>query len=90
MAWSPINRTTDAYGNFTIEDIEFGTYDIGIKNCTALSELATNVTLSVGMTTVVDFGTTREGDANGNDAVTGMDFSLLNGNFNDVGSLYGY
>jgi len=62
MAWSPINVTTDAYGNFTIEDIEIDTYDIGVKNWTCLSELNTSVVFSGGNTTVVDFGAAREGD----------------------------
>jgi len=74
--------TTNNTGVFTMSGLTPGTYDIGIKNCTALSELNTSVTLNAGMTTVVNFGTTREGDSNGNDAVTGMDFSLLNGVFN--------
>jgi len=74
--------TTNNTGVFTMSGLTPGTYDIGIKNCTALSELNTSVTLSAGMTTVVNFGTTREGDADGNDAVTGMDFSLLAGVFN--------
>ena len=74
--------TTNNTGVFTMSGLTPGTYDIGIKNCTALSELNTSVTLSAGMTTVVNFGTTREGDSNGNDAVTGMDFSLLAGVFN--------
>ena len=52
-----------------------------IENWTCLSELATNVTLSAGNTTVVNFGTTRDGDSDGNDMVTGMDFSLLAGAF---------
>ena len=76
------NATTNNTGVFTIPGLTPGAYDIGIKNWTCLSELATNVTLSAGNTTVVDFGTTREGDSNGNDAVTGMDFSILNGVFN--------
>ena len=76
-SWSPINATTDAYGNFTIEDIETGKYDIGIKNWTCLSELVTNVTLNVGALTVVDFGTTREGDANNDDYIDGSDYGPL-------------
>ena len=72
--------TTNNTGVFTITGLSPGTYDIGIKNWTCLSELVTGVTLN--STTVVDFGTTREGDSNGNDAVTGMDFSLLAGVFN--------
>jgi len=81
-AWSPINTTTDNNGVFIMIGLSPGTYDIGIKNWTCLSELVTNVPLTVGNTTVVDFDTTREGDSDGNDAVTGMDFSLLSGVFN--------
>jgi len=76
------NATTNNTGVFTITGLTPGTYDIGIKNWTCLSVLVTNVTLSAGVTTVVDFGYTSEGDSNGNDAVTGMDFSLLSGVFN--------
>ena len=77
MSWSPKNVTTDAYGNFTISGIDPGIYDIGIKNWTCLSEVVTGVTLTAGNTTVVDFGTTREGDANNDDYVTMADLSLL-------------
>ena len=52
-----------------------------------MSELNTSITLSAGVTTVVNLGTTREGDSDGNDAVTGMDFSLLAGNFGQTGDL---
>ena len=83
-AWSPINATTDDTGVFVIHGIIPGTYDISIKNWTCLSELVTNQTLTAGNTTVVNFGTTREGDADGNDAVTGMDFSLLAGAFMSI------
>jgi len=76
--------TTNTTGVFTITRLIPGTYDIGIKNWTCLSELETNVTVTGGNTTVVDFGTTREGDSNGNDAVTGIDFSLLAGAFGSI------
>ena len=79
--WSQ-NATTDNNGVFTITGLAPGTYDIGIKNYTCLSELNTSVTLTNNITNVVDFGTTNEGDSNGNDAVTGMDFSILAGVFN--------
>jgi hypothetical protein len=75
--WSPINATTDNTGVFTITGIDPGTYDISIKNWTCLSELVTNQTLSDGETTVVDFGTTREGDANNDDWVVMLDLSSL-------------
>ena len=78
------NATTNNTGVFTMNGLAPGTYDIGIKNCTALSEVNTSVTLSAGMTTVVNFGTTREGDADGDDTVTGTDFSLLAGAFMSI------
>jgi len=74
--WSG-TATTDNNGVFTMTGLTPGTYDIGIKNCTALSELSTSVTLTNGITTVVDFGETREGDSDGNDAITILDFSKL-------------
>jgi len=77
------NATTNNTGVFNMS-VVVGTYDIGIKNWTCLSELVTNVTLTGGNTTVVDFGTTREGDADDNDAVNGIDFSLLAGAFNSM------
>jgi hypothetical protein len=71
------NATTNNTGVFTISGLTAGTYDIGIKNWTCLSELNTSVTLTAGNTTVVDFGTTREGDANNDDYVNILDASSL-------------
>jgi parallel beta-helix repeat protein len=71
------NATTNNTGVFTVSGLTAGSYDIGIKNWTCLSELNTNVTLSAGMTTVVDFGTTREGDANNDDYINILDASSL-------------
>ena len=76
-AWSPINATTNTTGFFTIPGLAPGTYDIGIKNWTCLSEVASNVTVSEGVGAVVDFGTTREGDCDNDDWVTGADRSIL-------------
>jgi len=75
--WSPINATTNNTGVFTITGLTPGTYDISIKNWTCLSELVSNQTLIAGNTTVVDFGTTREGDCDNNDWITGADRNLL-------------
>jgi hypothetical protein len=75
--WSSINVTTDAYGNFTIDDVQIGTYDIGIKNCTCLSEMVFGKVLTAGGATYVDFGTSREGDINEDDWVTAKDRGLL-------------
>ena len=71
------DATTDNTGVFTIAGLTPGTYDIGIKNCTALSELEVGVALTAGNTTVVDFGMTRDGDCNNDDWITGADRSLL-------------
>jgi parallel beta-helix repeat protein len=71
------NATTNNTGVFTVSGLTAGSYDIGIKNWTCLSELNTSVTLTAGMTTVVDFGTTREGDANNDDYVNILDASSL-------------
>jgi len=71
--------TTNNTGVFTITGLTPGTYDIGIKNWTSLSELVTNVTLSAGVTTYVDFGTIRVGDANNDDYITISDRTLLYG-----------
>ena len=79
VAWSPINATTDAYGNFTIEDVGIGIYDIGIKNATSLSNVVTGVTLTAGNISVANFGNIREGDiaVPKNDWVTSSDLSRL-------------
>lgn len=70
--------TTNDTGVFTITDLTPGAYDIGIKNWTGLSELETGVVLPGGGGAYVDFGTTREGDANNDDYVNILDASALN------------
>jgi parallel beta-helix repeat protein len=70
---------TDTTGFFSVSNLTPGDYDIGIKNWTCLSEMVTNVTLTSGNTTVVDFGTMRVGDANNDDCITISDRTLLYG-----------
>jgi parallel beta-helix repeat protein len=76
LLWTT-NATTNDTGVFTITGLTPGTYDIGIKNWTCLSEKVAGVMLSTSNTTVVDFGTTREGDSNNDDWITGADRSIL-------------
>jgi parallel beta-helix repeat protein len=71
------NATTNNIGVFTITGVTPGTYDVGIKNWTCLSEVVTGVTLTAGNTTVVDFGTTREGDSNNDDWIVLSDRTIL-------------
>jgi len=73
-AWSPRSAVTNSTGWFNVSDVPPGTYDIGIKNWTSLSEMNMCVTLTAGNTTVVDFGTTREGDTDDNDHVAYADY----------------
>ena len=75
--FSPVNITTDAYGNFTIQNIAVGTYDIGIKNCTCLSKMVFGKVMTAGNSTSANFGTSREGDINGDDWVQAKDRGLL-------------
>jgi len=86
------NRSTNNTGWFNISDVVVGTYDMGIKNWTCLSELVPNVTVSEGVGAVVDFGTTREGDVNNDDYIGLDDYTMTvtaydsvpgNGNWND-------
>jgi hypothetical protein len=76
------NATTDDTAVFTIPGLTPGLYDIGIKNCTCLSELVTNVTIDIGAPTEVYFSTIREGDAQESDKVDGFDFALLSSAYN--------
>jgi len=73
--------TTNNTGVFTMTGLTPGTYDIGIKNWTCLSEVNTSITLPAGNTTVVDFGTMREGDANGDNNINILDASFLASRF---------
>ncbi len=73
--WSG-TATTNETGVFTMPDLLPETYDIGIKNSTCLSELATNVTLN---STGVGNFSNREGDIKPTDKVDGFDVSMLSG-----------
>jgi len=86
MGWSPINATTNNTGVFTISNVTVGTYDIGIKNRTCLSEVETNVTMTAGNFTVVNFGTIREGDCYppGDDRVNIDDYGDILVHYNQV------
>jgi len=77
LPWSPLYATTNSSGYFTITGLPAGTYDIGIKGKTSLSELVTNVTVGVNESVEVDFGTTREGDIDDSDYVDMDDRDLL-------------
>lgn len=81
---------TDASGIFDITTIPPGTYDVGIKCDNSVSELVVNKTFIASQTTNVIFPSARRGDLNNDDAVTGTDFSILSGQFGQVGACIGY
>ena len=76
--------STDQSGYFTATLPAPGTYDWHIKNPQALANGGT-ATLPSGVTTV-EMGTLREGDANNDNCVTSVDFSLFRNAFGSVPS----
>jgi len=79
-AWSPINVTTDAYGNFNATGVGVGTYDVAVKNWTSLSRMAYAVVFTEGNTTVINFttaGVLTESDTDNNDQIILNDFNRV-------------
>ncbi len=67
--------TTDETGRFALLSPPSGTFDMLVKGRHSLSNLRRGVTLpAVG---TVEMGTLLEGDASGDDRVSGVDFSIL-------------
>jgi hypothetical protein len=67
---------TDEYGNFLMENMQPGTYDVAVRNWHTLWKKLSNVTLGSGLNPV-NFGTLKEGDSTQDNAVNSADFSLL-------------
>ena len=70
---------TDENGHFNLMGIEPGTYEVRVKKSTTLQNLLT-VDLQAGNNSL-DMGTLREGDANNDNVVTILDFSMLASTF---------
>jgi len=68
--------TTDATGHFTLCQVPPGTYDITVKGFNTLANRVDGVSITVGGP-VVDLGMLRSGDANHDNCVTILDFSML-------------
>jgi len=73
VAGSPTISPTNSTGWFTVTGITPGTYHVGIKNATCLSVVVKNQAFVMNQSTVIDFGTPREGDVDGNDLVNMLD-----------------
>jgi hypothetical protein len=67
---------TDATGAFVLCNLPAGSYDIVAKGYNTLANRVTGVQLTPG-TTQVDLGLLRSGDANNDNHVTILDFSIL-------------
>ena len=75
--WSPLYGTTNSTGYFIVDNVTPGTWDVIVKNCSALTQLNASRTFTAGETTGADFGASREGDCDGNDWITAADRALL-------------
>jgi len=81
--------TTDQSGRFDASNIPPGNYDVRIKGSHTLANIKRNITLQPGLNTI-DFGTLLEGDANDDNAVTILDYSILRTAYGTVRGQPGY
>ena len=81
--------TTAQNGSFSLSGLTPGTYDIVIKNSHTLASRTNNVVLAIGANTV-DLGILKEGDANNDNYVTLLDFSVLASTFSKCQGTAGY
>jgi len=80
------NVTTDANGNFSVSGILAGTYDIWIKKSNFLAVMTENVVLQGGNGNFVTFNQLLAGDADGNNAVSLLDYNIF---FDAFGTAFG-
>lgn len=87
-----IYGVTDAYGTLTIENIPPGTYPVWLKGFNTLSRYGGTITTAAGDLTqdFGGFGTLLAGDANDDDRITIIDFSILAGSFGRSANQLGY
>jgi len=79
--WSPKYATTNAYGNFTVDGVAVGTWDIGIQNYTTLSKMVYGKVFTIGNNTAASFGTLIEADCDNNDMAGGSDYAKVLNNY---------
>lgn len=75
--------TTDTSGKFKVCAILTGTYDIRVKSATTLAVRTNSVAITAG-TKVLNFGLLRSGDANNDNRVDIVDFSILSAAYASV------
>lgn len=80
---------SDTNGEFLIENISEGNYVVTVKNSHTLS-VAAAATITQGYVTVIEFDPLLEGDANNDNHITELDFSLLSKAFGTFQGGNGY
>ncbi|MBL7743632.1 MAG: DUF4082 domain-containing protein [Chitinophagaceae bacterium] len=75
------NTTTDNTGQFTITGLPVGTFNVKVKSSHTLARVKTGQVLVTGGN-AISFGTLLEGDANNDNYVTAIDFSVLLNSYN--------
>ncbi len=76
--------TLDPSGNFSIDDVPDGTYDVAFKACKWLRKVVSGVGLHDGQTTNVEVSL-KNGDLNGDNVVSQEDLNVLLGNLANQG-----
>ena len=80
---------TDQSGYFSINDIPDGTYDITVKNSHTIRSRLSSITLS-NYVSPLDFQLLLEGDANNDNAIKLLDFSILSNTYGKCLGVAGY
>lgn len=74
------NTSSDAAGTMTLTGMAPGTYEVAVKASNYLQVVQT-LTLTAG-SNAANMGTMAAGDANGDNLISSLDFSILAGSFN--------
>ncbi|MCL4466716.1 MAG: dockerin type I domain-containing protein [Chloroflexi bacterium] len=87
-----VTATSDQSAYFTATGLPAGTYDLRVKGSHTLSRKLSSVTLTPGDNAVnwATLGSLKEGDANGDNFVTILDFSQLRNSFSKCDGTAGY
>lgn len=83
------NVSSNADGEFTIDNIYTGDYVVTVKNSHTL-QVAATASITQGTVTIIEFDPLPEGDANNDNQVTELDFSVLSKAFGTVEGGNGY
>jgi hypothetical protein len=82
--------TTASDGTYGLLEVPVGTYDLTAKGNKWLRMRQSNVVVTAGNTTTVDFPTLRGGDANDSNSVNVLDLNILKGTYGRMKGQPGY